>query len=72
VGTEVGLLYTLRKENPDKRFYPVSTGMECPDMKKIGLADIVHVLETLEGEVRVPKAVQEPAYEAVKRMIELA
>jgi quinolinate synthase len=72
VGTEVGLLYTLRKENPDKRFYPVSAGMECPDMKKIGLADIVHVLETLEGEVRVPKAVQEPAYEAVKRMIELA
>ncbi|MGD9973705.1 MAG: quinolinate synthase NadA [Desulfatirhabdiaceae bacterium] len=72
VGTEIGLLYTLQKENPDKRFYPISAGMECPDMKKIGLADIVRVLETLEGEVRVPEDIRKPAYEAVKRMIDQA
>ncbi len=35
VGTEVGLLYPLKKANPDKKFYPASEQMLCPDMKKI-------------------------------------
>jgi len=34
VGTEVGLLYPLKKANPGKEFYPASAAMECPDMKK--------------------------------------
>ena len=37
VGTEVGLLHTLNKQNPDKKFYPASEELLCPDMKKITL-----------------------------------
>ena len=33
-GTEIGLLYRLRKENPDKVFYPLRKDMICPNMKK--------------------------------------
>ncbi len=72
VGTEIGLLYPLKKANPDKFFYPASLNMECSDMKKITLEDIVRSLEFMEGEVRVPEDIQRPALKAVQRMIELS
>jgi quinolinate synthase len=72
VGTEVGLLYPLKKVNPDKDFYPASLSMVCPDMKKITLDDIIRSLEYMEGQVKVPEAIQQPALTAVQRMIELS
>jgi quinolinate synthase len=72
VGTEIGLLYPLKKANPDKFFYPASLNMECSDMKKITLEDIVRSLEFMEGEVKVPEDVQRPALKAVQRMIDLS
>lgn len=71
VGTEVGLLHPLRKENPNKRFHPASESMVCRDMKRIAPEDVLRCLETLEGEVRVPEAVRVPALRAVQRMIEV-
>jgi quinolinate synthase len=72
VGTEVGLLYPLRKSNPGKEFYPASGAMECPDMKKITLHDIIRSLELLEGEVKVPEKIQRLALKAVQRMVDLS
>ena len=72
VGTEIGLLYPLKKANPDKFFYPASLNMECSDMKKITLEDIVRSLEFMEGEVKVPEDIQQPALKAVQRMIDLS
>jgi quinolinate synthase len=72
VGTEVGLLYPLKKANPGKDFYPASSAMECPDMKKISLDDIAGSLEFMEGEVKVPEDIQRPALKAVKRMVDLS
>lgn len=72
VGTEIGLLYPLKKANPDKFFYPASLNMECSDMKKIALEDIVRSLEFMEGEVKVPEDIQRPALKAVQRMIDLS
>lgn len=72
IGTEVGLLHPLRKANPDKRFYPVSETMRCEDMKKIRLEDVLGSLESMEGRVVVPEDIRRPAFEAVRRMIELA
>jgi len=72
VGTEIGLLYSLKKANPDKYFYPASLNMECGDMKKISLEDVVRSLEFMEGEVKVPEDVQRPALKAVQRMIDLS
>ena len=71
VGTEIGLLYPLQKQNPDKKFYPASTAMECVDMKKITLADVVNSLENLAGEVKVPEEIRVPALASVQRMIAL-
>ncbi len=72
VGTEVGLLYPLRKANPDKIFYPASEQMECVDMKRISLSDIANCLEKMDGEVKVPEEIRIPALKAVQGMIALA
>ncbi len=72
VGTEIGLLYGLKKANPDKAFYPASEKMVCRNMKKITLSDIVKSLETMEGEVKVPEKIRIPAVKAVEKMIHLS
>ncbi len=69
VGTEVGLLHTLNKKNPAKKFYPASEELLCEDMKKITLANVVASLENLTGEVKVPEEIRVPALAAVERMI---
>jgi quinolinate synthase len=71
VGTEVGLIYPLKKYNPDKQFYPASLAMECRDMKKITLKDIINSLETMTPRVKVPDDIRKPALKAVERMVRL-
>ena len=71
VGTEMGLIYPLKKACPDKTFVAASEAMVCPDMKKIGLADVAASLEALAGEVKVPDHIREPAIRAVQKMIEI-
>ncbi len=72
VGTETGLLYPLKKANPEKVFYPAAAKMVCPNMKKISLEDIADSLEFMEGEVKVPQKIRRPALKAVQGMIDLA
>jgi len=72
VGTEVGLLYPLKKANPDKLFYPASSKMLCKNMKKISLEDVARSLEFMEGEIKVPENIRQPAFKAVQRMIDLS
>lgn len=69
VGTELGLLHPLKKANPGKQFFAASEKMICKNMKKITLDDILNSLEKMEGEVKVPEDVREPALQAVERMI---
>jgi quinolinate synthase len=72
VGTEIGLLHPIRKQNPDKIFYPASEKMVCRNMKRIGLSDVAACLETMSGQVKVPGEIRIPALAAVNRMIELS
>jgi quinolinate synthase len=71
VATEIGLLHTLRKENPEKRFYPASSRMICKDMKKTGLLEILSALESESPIVKVPEETRVRAYRAVERMMEV-
>ncbi|MFZ0611189.1 MAG: quinolinate synthase NadA [Desulfobacterales bacterium] len=72
VGTEVGLLYSLKKAAPGKEFFPASERMLCEDMKKISLADVFKSLDQLYGRVTVPEDIRRPAFAAVQKMIDLA
>ena len=72
IGTEIGLLYSLSKENPDKRFYhPSPEKMVCSSMKKITLENLFNALENLEFEVTLNEEVIKKAYSAVKKMLEI-
>ena len=71
VGTEMGIIYRLRKENPDKKFVPVSEQAICPDMKLITLDKILWSLTEMTPEVKVPEPVRLKAKKAVERMIEV-
>lgn len=72
IDTEIGLIYPLKKANPDKVFYPVSTKMLCKNMKKISVEDVARSLEFVEGEVKVPENIRRPAFKAVQRMLDLS
>ncbi|MDI6793646.1 MAG: quinolinate synthase NadA [bacterium] len=69
IGTENGLIYRLAKENPDKKFYPASESMICPNMKLTTLERVAHSLETMEYEIVIPDEVRQPAQEALNRML---
>jgi quinolinate synthase len=69
VGTEIGILHRLRKENPGKRFIPVSEQAVCPRMKLITLETILWSLENMENEVKVPESIRQLAKKAVDRML---
>lgn len=72
VGTEVGVLHALERDNPNKTFYFPKTTPTCPGMKTITLEKILHVLETGENQANVPVEVADAAGHPLKRMLELA
>jgi quinolinate synthase len=70
IGTEEGMLYPLRKQNPDKVIIPISDDMVCSDMKKTTLQTIVDVMEKRESIVFVPEKIRTKARQAIDRMLE--
>ncbi|MEW6570148.1 MAG: quinolinate synthase [Nitrospirota bacterium] len=69
VGTELGLMYRLRKENPEKMFYPLRKDMICPSMKKTTLKSVLRALKENIYVVRVPDHIRIPAKRALDRML---
>jgi quinolinate synthase len=72
VGTEIGIIYRLKKENPGKHFIPATEQAICPRMKLITLEKILWSLEEMAPEVKVPEPVRIRARRAVDRMLELS
>ena len=72
VGTELGIIYRLRKENPDKIFIPASEQAICPRMKLITLEKILWSLEEMAPEVKVPESIRVRAKKAVDRMLDMS
>jgi quinolinate synthase len=70
-GTEIGLLHRLRKENPDKAFYPLRRDMVCPNMKKTTLSSILRAFQENSYLVKVPEHIRVPAKRALDRMLEI-
>jgi len=69
IGTEIGILHRLRKENPGKTFYEVSPLADCPDMKLTTLEKVLWSLEDLVYEVQVPDDIAAGARGAIDRML---
>ncbi|MBI5360285.1 MAG: quinolinate synthase NadA [Planctomycetes bacterium] len=69
VGTEIGILHRLRKENPGKEFYSLSEHADCPNMKLNSLEKILWSLEDMAPAVTVPPDIARAAARAIKRML---
>ncbi|MBA1334928.1 MAG: Quinolinate synthetase [Firmicutes bacterium] len=69
IGTEAGLLYRLQKDNPRKRFYLLSKGLICPDMKKTRLEDVLQALEKGKYLIEVEDEVRRRAVLSLERML---
>lgn len=73
IATENGLIHTLGKENPDKRFYSVSEDVVCPNMKRGSLASVRNALLGKGGEVvTVPPDIAAKALGSLEKMLELS
>lgn len=71
VGTEIGLMHRLRRENPEKLFYPLRKDMICPNMKKTTLKSILRAFQENTYMVKVPEKIRVPAKRALDRMLEI-
>lgn len=71
IGTELGVLYELQKQNPEKTFIPVREDQVCENMKKITLEKILETLQNEENEVHMPEEKAKLALHALKNMMEM-
>lgn len=69
VGTEVGIIHRLQKENPDKKFYPASPRAICPNMKLTNLEKVLWALEDMAPRIEVPSDVALGARRAIDKML---
>jgi quinolinate synthase len=71
IGTESGIVYRLKKENPGKEFYPALKTAVCYNMKKINLIKVLNSLENTVHKVDVPPEISRRAKGAIERMIKI-
>ncbi|MEI8173002.1 MAG: quinolinate synthase NadA [Deltaproteobacteria bacterium] len=69
IGTEMGLLHQLKKQNPKMTFIPASEKLICRTMKLITLNDIFDALSEMKHIIRVPEEIRIPARKALDRML---
>ena len=72
IGTEIGVLYELKKRNPDKKFYTLTDKQVCLDMKFVTLEKVLEVLEQETNQVVVSEEMRNRALVPLNRMLELA
>lgn len=72
IGTELSIAWHLQNECPEKRFYPLSANLICPDMRMTTLMDVYHCIQGTGGEeIRLSDEVMDGADRCIRRMIEL-
>ncbi|OHB60731.1 MAG: quinolinate synthase [Planctomycetes bacterium GWF2_42_9] len=69
IATEVGIIHSLKKQNPEKVFYTASERFVCPNMKKITLEKVLFALEDNKYVIRVPDETAAKARKALERMV---
>ena len=72
IGTEVSIADHLSYELPEKRFYPLSSALVCPDMKATTLSDVYRAIIGAGGEeIVLDEETMRTAKRCIDRMVEL-
>lgn len=69
IGTEEGLIYRLKKENPGKEFYAAGTAKMCRNMKLTTLNDVYFSLKEERYTIELPEGIIESAQKALEAML---
>ena len=72
IGTERGVMYQLRLQNPNKTFILASERLLCETMRSITLEDIRDSLEETKHVITVPAGIAARAKKALDRMLEIS
>ena len=72
IGTEMGVLYRLEKDNPGKTFYLLSPGLICPNMKKTTLTSVYNALAQMQYPIEVAEEILIKARSALERMLQVS
>lgn len=70
IGTEMGILHCLKKQNPDKQFYLATPGLVCPNMKLVTLPKVLASLKNLAPVITVAPEIRVKAKAALDRMLQ--
>jgi len=71
IGTEEGILFELKLNNPDKKFYIIGGNSICTNMKKITLESLYRALLEERYEINLDKETIELAKKPIERMISI-
>lgn len=69
IGTEEGILYGLKKQNPEKEFYTAGTPKICSDMKLTCLKDVYLALKEEKYEITLPDDIISASRKALEEML---
>ncbi|MHC2994498.1 MAG: quinolinate synthase NadA [Candidatus Atribacteria bacterium] len=69
IGTEEGLIYRLKKENPGKEFYTAGTAKMCRNMKLTTLNDVYFSLKEECYAIELPEGIIKSAQKALMAML---
>lgn len=71
IGTEMGVLFKLKKDSPEKSFYLLSQGLICPNMKKTSLSSVYNALNEMKYEINLDETIRLKAKRSLDNMLKL-
>ena len=71
IGTEMGVIYKLKKDSPNKQFYLLSQGLVCPNMKKTSLKSVYEALRDLKHNIVLDEQLMVKARIPLDRMLQV-
>lgn len=70
IGTEMGVLHKLKRDNPYKTFYLMSPGLICPNMKKTSLNSVYESLRDMKYVIELDSEILKKARTCLERMLQ--
>jgi quinolinate synthase len=71
IGTEMGVLCSLKRNNPEKTFYLLSQGLICPNMKKTRLESVYTALTEMRYAIEIEEEIMIKAKTTLERMLKV-
>ena len=72
IGTEVGMIFKLKKDHPSKRFIMPTEQFVCQTMKMTTLGWLAHSLEVMEHQIEIPEDIRVRAKQTLQRMMDVS